>query len=75
MQLEWINDRWHLDGRPIHAGCGIEVRWPDGTWQPVRVESQDSGRRIYAHFDYHGFEMAVRLDGYNDGVLKLRWPQ
>jgi hypothetical protein len=68
--LQWIDDRWHLDGRPIHAGCGMEVQWPDGTRQHVRIESQDHGRRLYAHFDYHGVGLGIRVD---HGDYPLRW--
>jgi hypothetical protein len=39
--LKWIDDRWHCDGRPIHAGDGMEMQFPDGTWLHVRIESQD----------------------------------
>jgi hypothetical protein len=69
-QLEWIDDRWHLDGRGIHAGCNMEVQWPDRTWEVVRIESADCGRRLYAHFDYHGQGLCVRVD---DGDYTLRW--
>lgn len=73
--LTWEDDRWHLDRQPIHAGCSAEIQWPDGTWQWIRIESQDCGRRIYAHFDYHGLGLCVRLDGREDVALELRWPR
>ena len=75
--LEWIDSRWHLDGRPIQAGCGMEVQWPDGTWQHVRIESMNGGQRLNAHFDYHGLGLRVRvvqLGASNDEGLPLRWP-
>ena len=71
-QLEWIDARWHLDGKPIHAGCGMEVRWPDGTWQHVRIESGNHGHRLLACFDYHGLGMCVRVD--DSCECELRWP-
>jgi hypothetical protein len=70
--LSWGEDRWHLGGRPIHAGAAIEVRWPDGTWEQVRVESADRGRRLYAHgIHYHGVDLSIRLD---EDYYALRWP-
>lgn len=68
--LTWIDDRWHLDGCGIHAGCLMEVRWPDGTWQVVRIESGDAGRKLFACFDYHGLALSIRV---ND--CELRWPK
>lgn len=71
----WINDRWHLDGKPVHAGCGTEIRWPDGTWEAVRLESADYGRDIFAHFEHHGLELRVRVDcGGTNNDLDVRWP-
>jgi hypothetical protein len=70
--IEWIEDRWHLGGRPIHAGCGMEVCWPDGTWQHVRIESGDAGRKLFACFDYHGLGLSIRVD---DSDCQLRWPR
>lgn len=69
--LSWTNDRWHLNGRGIHAGDCLEIRWPDGTWGAVRIESSDRGRTLFAHFDYHGMPLCIRVD---DSV-SLRWPQ
>lgn len=71
MRLEWLDDRWHLDGRGIHAGDFVEIRWTDGTWEEVRVESGDRGRRLYAHALYHGERIAVEID---DTRHALRWP-
>lgn len=68
--LNLIEDRWHLNGCAIHAGCLMDVHWPDGTWQAVRVESGDAGRKLFACFDYHGLELSIRV---ND--LDLRWPK
>jgi hypothetical protein len=72
--LEWIDGRWHCDGDGIHAGVGMEVRWPDGTWQRVRIESGDSGRKLFANFDYHGMTLAVRVDPEANDPRELRWP-
>jgi hypothetical protein len=71
-QLEWIDDRWHLDGRGIHAGSFLEIRWPDGTWEAVRIESADRGRTLFAHFVHHGQRCCVRVvpDGCDH---PLRW--
>jgi len=72
----WIDDRWHLDGKPVHAGTGLEICWPDGTWERVRVESAAAGHKLYAHFEYHGLELCVRVDANGqDATHNLRWPQ
>lgn len=68
--LEWIDDRWHLKGRPIHAGCGMDVRWPDGTWERVRIESAAAGRKLFACFAYHGLDLSIRVD---DADCQFRW--
>jgi hypothetical protein len=70
MTLSWIEDRWHLDDRPIHAGNVVEMRFPDGTWDAVRLESSDSGRRLFACFRYRGIDLSVRVD---QGDYELRW--
>lgn len=73
-QLEWIDGRWHLDGRAIHAGNCLEVRWPDGTWEAVRIESGDCGRKLFANFDYHGLGLSVRIAMTSERDVDLRWP-
>lgn len=73
-QLEWIDDRWHLDGRGIHAGQSLEMLWPDGTWEAVCIESEDCGRKLFAYFDYHGRSLCVRVDSEAYYPLPLRWP-
>jgi hypothetical protein len=72
--LEWLDGRWHLDGRGIHAGASLEFRWPDGTWERVRIESGDCGRKLYAHFDYHGLALRVRVVAPDACDCELRWP-
>lgn len=72
--LEWIDGRWRLDGQGIHAGESIEVQWPDGTWELVRIESADAGRKLFAHFEYHGLLVSVRVDPDAYEPLPLRWP-
>lgn len=71
--LTWTNNRWHLRGDGIHAGTTMEVQWPDGTWQTVRIESADGGRKLFAHFDYHGLGLSVRVDPEAYNPLPLRW--
>lgn len=72
--LEWFDNRWHLDGQGIHAGESLEVRWPDGTWERVRIESQDCGRRLYAHgMQYHGVDLCIRVDDDSYGY-GMCWP-
>lgn len=70
-KLTWTSNRWHCDGRGIHAGTGMEMQFPDRTWQPVRIESQDCGRRLFAYFVYHGMDLCVSINPEHD---RLRWP-
>lgn len=76
-RLYWEDDRWHLDGKPIHAGAGVEICWPDGTWQAVRIESGNAGRKLFAHFEHHGEEMAVPVCDRNQDRIEhtIRWPR
>lgn len=69
--LEWIDYRWHVDGQAIHAGNVMEIRWPDGVWEAVRIESRDSGATLVAYFEHHGEQCAIRID---DRHHRLRWP-
>ena len=69
--LQWIDDRWHCDGRPIHAGNCLELRGDGGHWIPVRVESRDQGRELIAFYRVHGREFCSGIETDYD---KLRWP-
>ena len=43
--------RHFLDGRPVHAGAGLELFMPDGSWLPIRYEwsfSEQHPPRAYA---------------------------
>lgn len=70
---EWIDGRWHFDGKPIHAGDGMEIRWPDKTWEPVRIESADAGRILKAYFDHHGETLQVRVRDMDETYRDVRW--
>lgn len=78
---EWIDDRWHLHGKPVHAGDTIEICWPDRTWEIARVESAERGQRLFAYFIHHGATLAVRIDpGVNNPPpdwkhYDVRWPR
>jgi hypothetical protein len=51
--LEWREDagRWHLGGRPLHAGDPVWLLGNDHHgWIPGRCESGDGGRRVYFVF-------------------------
>ena len=68
---EWRDGRWYLDGRPLHAGDQIEMFFPDGGWQPVRVFAADDlrcGLRVCVNF--HGLLFTRMV-----GDAKLRWPE
>lgn len=70
---EWTDDRWHLDGKPVHAGEVMEIRWPDGTWECVRIESTDSGRKLFAYFDHHGEQLRIPVHTLFNGDRQFRW--
>jgi hypothetical protein len=84
--LEWLGERWHCQGRPIHAGDFLEVYAPGvsdygeesvtfrpGTdrWLLVRIESVNQGRELVAHLDHHGLMFQHRISPYD----RLRWPE
>lgn len=69
--LYWEDDRWHCDGRGIHAGCIMELKGADGTWFEVRIESADRGRRLIAFKLVHGTGFTCSIDLDYD---QLRWP-
>lgn len=72
-QWDWIDGRWYFDGKPIHAGSGMEIQWADGFWMPVRIESADSGRKLFAHFRYHGEDLSVRVRDFDNVQREVRW--
>jgi len=72
LELKCINDRWHLGDREIHNGTFMELQWPDGTWEIVRVECNRAENELCAHFYYHGEELVVRVDT-PDSIRRLRW--
>lgn len=72
MTLEWIDDRWHLDGHGIHAGTTVELCGADGQWFPVRLESANKGQTLIAFTRIHGLDFTKRIDTEYD---QLRWPR
>lgn len=58
--LQWIDNRWHCDGQPIHAGSTWELKCQN-VWIVVRVESADQGRVLIAHVDLSGREFTSRI--------------
>lgn len=71
MKLHWIEDRWHCDGRGIHAGSQMELRCDGGKWLTVRVESYNRGRGLSAFIAVHGRQFASTIEPEYD---QLRWP-
>lgn len=69
--LEWLDDRWHLEGRGIHAGEQMELLCSKGEWLAVRIESSDHGRRLSAWIRVHGRDFVSGIDTEFDA---LRWP-
>lgn len=69
--LQWTNDRWHCDGRGIHAGDTLELLCNNG-WLSVRVESRDCGRALVAYATIMGTEFARSIATGHD---TLRWPR
>jgi hypothetical protein len=47
--MKWIDERWHVAGRGIHAGDMMELRCGD-RWVLVRIESSEAGTRLFAHY-------------------------
>lgn len=74
--LQWIDDRWHLANSGIHAGECLEIRWPDGTWEAVRIESGNRGQRLFAYASHCGQEFAVEVTPETGSAchLQLRLP-
>jgi hypothetical protein len=75
--LAWIDNRWHLEGKPIHAGAGVEIRWPDRTWESGRIESSHVGRKLWFHFDHRGENLVVLVCDLDRDLIQqtIRWPQ
>lgn len=71
--LDWIDGRWHCEGRGIHAGTAMLLRRDDGFWYSIRIESADSGKRLFAHFDdVEGPSLRAELDPWRH---VLTWPR
>lgn len=66
---EWIDERWHLDGRGIHAGAVLEMKLGDG-WHEVGIESRNRGEILDAYIHVGGRSFKTQLRAYD----QLRWP-
>lgn len=76
MKLQWIDDRWHCDGRGIHAGDRMELRCDGGKWLAVRVESCNRGSGLSAIIEVEGREFASTIEPEYDDLRwtgELRW--
>ncbi len=75
--LSWIDNRWHLEGHPIHAGDSVDIRWPDRTWERGRIESSHAGRKLWFHFDHRGEAVVVPVCDLDRDLIQqtIRWPQ
>ena len=70
MSLTWQSNRWHLEDKPIHAGAMVELLGEDGEWFEVRIETEDSGRKLLAYSRVHGLEFRFPLI---PDYHQLRW--
>ena len=84
----WDGDRWHVEGKPVHAGDELEVLGveqnpadpdtPIRAWFKVRVESENRGGSLVAHLRHYGLIFRLRLTAIRrDPVVfhPLRWPR
>ena len=74
--LLWVDDRWHLDGRGIHAGGVLEIKLKDG-WREFRIESEDNGGTLVAchRIGHLQFTCVVADRNWPPGSNEpLRWP-
>lgn len=71
-RLTWVDDRWHVDGRGIHAGDAMELLTPRGGYKLVRIESADCGRRLFAYASIGGLDFVYTVDTQSD---VFRWPE
>lgn len=49
-RFSWVDDRWHLDRRPIRNGAAMLMTTTELGVINGRVESRNGGRRLYFHF-------------------------
>ena len=71
IRVETGGFRHYLDGEPVHAGTGLELRGLDGSWVAGRYEwSGLAGAlpRFYVNVAGHEATITLTLD------LELRWP-
>lgn len=75
--LAWTDNRWHLEGKPIHAGACVDIRWPDRTWERGRIESSHLGRKLWFHFEHHGEAVVIQVCDLDRDLIQqtIRWPQ
>jgi len=72
-RLTWDGDRWHCDGRAIHAGVLMELKGAYGgsSWFEVRIESRNRGKDLVAVAKIQGLDFTYGIDPECD---QLRWP-
>ena len=74
-QVEWYDEmaRWYVERKAVHAGCTLMVRgWDEvlniPTWLQVRIESENSGRQLWAYYDIAGLNFKLKVAD-ADGVI------
>jgi hypothetical protein len=78
LSLHWeaSGPRYHLDGKPVHAGDVLEAQTSDGTWIPVRFEYDwdPAAKTIDPFLIVSGPEGTTRCFS-NVPETPCRWPQ
>lgn len=73
--LTWQDDRWHLDGRPIHAGTIMVLIGGGRSRNVIRIETTNRGRTLLAFKRFNGLDYVHTIDcDIVDGPGSLEWP-
>lgn len=78
MLFTWKDDRWHCDGRPIHAGTVMDLIGGGGSRMRVRIESENHGRTLRAYTRLNGLTFTHKVDCEIEvagSVGALCWPE
>lgn len=87
-RLVWKEGRYHLDGKPMHAGDAMKMLTDHFGWIFGRIETESRGQDLYFHFWLNEVrvetwkeprtEVRVSLATLDGGVWwvagRLQWP-